>query len=144
VTGLDFNGDGTDGDVLPGTRVNQLNRGLGKEDLRRLVEEFNRDFAAKLTPRNQTIPTITLPADYQFGDNYLTQDLRLSRTIAFREKYRLTLIGEVFNLLNIANLSGHSGNLANPATFGQPTRRFDQVFGSGGPRAFQLAARVSF
>jgi hypothetical protein len=56
----------------------------------------------------------------------------------------LIVIGEVFNLFNIANLSGHSGNLVNSATFGQPTRRFDQVFGSGGPRAFQLAARVSF
>lgn len=72
------------------------------------------------------------------------QDLRLSRTFVFREEYKLTLIGEVFNFLNIANLSGHSGNLANAATFGQPTRRVDQVFGSGGPRAFQLGARVSF
>jgi hypothetical protein len=53
-------------------------------------------------------------------------------------------MGEAFNLFNIANLSGYSGNLSNPATFGQPTRRFDQVFGSGGPRAFQFAARISF
>jgi hypothetical protein len=141
---VDFNGDGTNGDVLPGTRANQFNRGLGKEDLRRLVAEFNRDFAGKRTPRDQVIPHITLPADYEFGDDYITQDLRLSRTFVLREKYRLTLIGEVFNLLNIANLSGYSDNLTNPATFGQPTRRFDQVFGSGGPRAFQLGARVTF
>ena len=53
------------------------------------------------------------------------------------------LIGEAFNLYNAANLSGYSGDLTNPA-FGQPTSRFTQVFGSGGPRAFQLAARVSF
>jgi hypothetical protein len=144
VSGMDFNGDGTDGDVLPGTGLHRFNRGLGKEDLRRLVEEFNANFAGKFTPRNQPIPTITLPADYEFGDNYVTQDLRLSRTFPFREKYKLTFIGEVFNLFNIANLSGYSGNLANTATFGQPTRRFDQVFGSGGPRAFQLGARVNF
>ncbi len=144
VAGLDFNGDGTDGDALPGTSVNRFNRGLGKEDLRRVVEEFNQNFAGRRTPRNQPIPRITLPADYEFGDNYLTQDLRLSRTFVFREKYKLMLIGEVFNILNVANLSGHSGNLANTATFGQPTRRVDQVFGSGGPRAFQLGARVSF
>jgi hypothetical protein len=55
----------------------------------------------------------------------------------------MTLIGEVFNLFNIANLSGHSGDLLG-AGFGQPTSRVTQVFGSGGPRAFQIAARVSF
>jgi hypothetical protein len=105
---------------------------------------FNQNFAGRLTPRNQPIPRITLPTDYEFGDNYLTQDLRLSRTFVFREIYRLTLLGEVFNILNIANLTGHNGNLANPATFGQPTRRVDQVFGSGGPRAFQFCGQSQF
>ncbi|MCM3904638.1 MAG: hypothetical protein ND866_23320 [Pyrinomonadaceae bacterium] len=61
----------------------------------------------------------------------------------FGERWRLALIGEVFNLYNAANLSGHSGNLTSVA-FGQPTARFTQVFGSGGPRAFQLGARLSF
>ena len=144
VSGMDFNGDGTDGDALPGAKVNRFNRGLGKEDLRRLVEEFNRNFAGKFTPRNQLIPTITLSAEYEFGDNYVTQDLRLSRTFAFREKFKLTVIAEAFNLLNMANLSGYGSNLANTATFGQPTRRFDQAFGSGGPRAFEFGARLSF
>jgi hypothetical protein len=144
VTGLDFNGDGTDGDALPGTKVNRFNRGLGVPDLVRAVDAFNQTFAGQRTPRNQPIPRISLPADYQFGDTYLTQDLRLSHTFVYREKYRLTLIGEVFNVFNIANLSGFSGDLANSATFGQPTRRVDQVFGSGGPRAFQFGARVSF
>jgi hypothetical protein len=55
----------------------------------------------------------------------------------------VSLIGEVFNAYNAANLSGHSGNLTSVA-FGQPAARFTQVFGSGGPRAFQLGARVSF
>jgi len=50
----------------------------------------------------------------------------------------------VFNLFNTANLIQYSGNIANTAAFGQPGARFSQVFGSGGPRAFQLGARVSF
>ena len=57
--------------------------------------------------------------------------------------WRMTLIGEAFNLFNIGNLSGRSGDLLGPG-FGQATNRVDQVFGSGGPRAFQVAARVSF
>ncbi len=85
MTGLDFNGDGRDGDALPGTNVNRFNRRLGQEDLRRVVEEFNQNFAGRRTPRNQPIPRITLPADYEFAENYLTQDLRLSRTFVFRE-----------------------------------------------------------
>ena len=55
----------------------------------------------------------------------------------------MSLIGEVFNVYNAANLSGHSGNLTSVA-FGQPSARFTQVFGSGGPRAFQFGARFSF
>jgi hypothetical protein len=54
------------------------------------------------------------------------------------------LIGEVFNLYNAANLSGHSGDLTNSATFDQPAARSSQVFGSGGPRAVQFSARVRF
>jgi len=39
---------------------------------------------------------------------------------------------------------GYGSNLVNPEEFGQPGSRFTQVFGSGGPRAFQLGARLSF
>ncbi len=68
---------------------------------------------------------------------------RLSRSLVFRERLRLSVIGEVFNVYNNANLSGYGGDLTN-AAFGQPTSRATQIFGSGGPRAFQLALRVSF
>jgi hypothetical protein len=144
VSGVDFNGDGTVIDLLPGTRVNQFNRGLDKDDLARLVERYNQEFARRQMPIG-TAPPVALPADYAFNDNFFTQDLRLSRSFSFgKERLRLSLFGEVFNLFNTANLVDYSGNIATTATFGQPTRRFDQVFGSGGPRAFQLGARVSF
>lgn len=140
---LDLNGEGTAGELLPGTRVNEFNRGLGKQDLRRLVDEFNRMYAGKQDAHRSNIPPITLPSKFELGDSFLTQDLRLSRDFTLRERWRMTLIGEAFNLFNIANLSGRSGDLLG-AGFGQPTGRVTQVFGSGGPRAFQIAARVSF
>ena len=145
VSGIDFNGDGTQNDLLPGTRVNEFNRGLGKDDLARLVERYNQEFAGKLTGSGQIAPRLTLPAEFSFNDNFFTQDLRLSRSFALgSEHLRLVLLGEVFNLFNTANLLQYSGNIADTAAFGQPGARFSQVFGSGGPRAFQLGVRLSF
>jgi hypothetical protein len=145
VSGIDFNGDGTRDDLLPGTSINQFNRGLNRNDLARLVERYNQEVAGRLTPGGQIAPRLTLPTDYAFNDNFFTHDLRLSRTFPLRgERVRLILFGEVFNLLNTANLVGYGSNLANPSEFGQPGTRFTQVFGSGGPRALQLGARLSF
>ena len=143
VDGLDFNGDGTLGDLLPGTTVNEFNRGLGKADLRRLVDFFNRTYAGKMDSHGALIPLVTLPAHFEFGDPLVTQDLRLGRNFPLGERIHLVLIGEVFNLFNISNLSGRNGNVLSRG-FGQPKSRVTQVFGSGGPRAFQLAARISF
>ena len=89
------------------------------------------------------IAPLVLADHYAFGDNFHSLDLRLTRTFVFQDRWRLLIIGEVFNLYNKANLQGYSADLTT-AGFGQPTARATQVFGSGGPRAFQLAVRVSF
>jgi hypothetical protein len=105
VSGIDFNGDGTQNDLLPGTRVNQFNRGLDKEDLARLVERYNEEFAGKLIASGQIAPRVRLPANYSFNDSYFTQNLRVSRTFSLgSEHVRLVLLAEAFNLLNTANL----------------------------------------
>ena len=57
---------------------------------------------------------------------------------------KLAVFVEGFNVFNVANLGGYSFNLSNAATFGQPTNRASQVFGSGGPRAFQIGGRFTF
>jgi hypothetical protein len=102
-------------------------------------------------------PFIVLPDNFAADDSFLTHDLRVTRTIPISERVRLNLIAEGFNIFNIANLTGYSGSLnayirptatvpgRNPElTFGQPTDRVSPIFGTGGPRAFQLAARISF
>ena len=91
---LDLNGDGTTGDLLPGTRVNQFNRGFGKNDLRRLVNEFNTTYAGVKDAGGNDIPSINLPSTFEFGDSFLTHDLRLSRDFSWHERWRMTLIGD--------------------------------------------------
>jgi hypothetical protein len=140
---IDFNGDGTTGDLLPGSTVNAFNRGLGKAELNRLVESANQTYAGKSDAQGSLIPMLTLPDQYQFGDNFQALDLRVTRAFALRENWQLKLIAEVFNLYNAANLTGHSGDLTNDA-FGQPGARSLQIFGSGGPRTFQLAIKAAF
>jgi hypothetical protein len=140
---IDFNGDGTTGDLLPGTTVNSFSRGMGRGDLERLATHFDDTYALRKDAQGRTIPRLALPANYAFGDDFHSLDLRLSWTFKFSERSRVSVIGEVFNLYNKANLTGNSGDLTS-AAFGQPTSRATQVFGSGGPRAFQLALRTSF
>jgi hypothetical protein len=88
--------------------------------------------------------TLTLPSHYRFGDPFFGTDFGLSKKFTYKERARLRVAGEVFNAFNIANLqlAGYNFLLGTP-TFGQATTRIIQTFGSGGPRAFQVLARIS-
>ncbi len=124
---------------------------LSKTELRKLVDQYNSTLAGTLTPAgeagliaNQRFPVITLPKDFELGDIFSSQDVRVTKTFRLHEQVNLRIIGEVFNIFNVSNLTGFSYNLASPGSFGKPTQRVGQTFGSGGPRAFQVGARISF
>jgi len=137
---------------LPGLAYGCLAAGCSKSDLANAVNAFNSTYAGQKNANGGTISPLILPPDYQFGDPSFSQDFRVTKVFRYKEKARLSVFGEVFNAFNIANLSGYSLTLdtknANPAaqtySFGQPTQRVNQTFGSGGPRAFQVGARISF
>ncbi len=144
ITGTDFYGTGIDEFLLPGSGTNQFNFGLGKSDLVNLVNQYNQTYGGKKGPNPaQTFPTITLPQNFETGHVFNSQDLRVTKLFKFRERVEWQLFGEVFNVLNTANLSGYADNLLAPG-FGQPTARFSNIFGTGGPRSFQLGTRLSF
>ena len=102
--------------------------------------------------------------DARFNDDFSSFDLRLSKAFKFGEKARLEPIVEVFNLFNVTNIlgvsnvnySGFSNVLVRDSStpsdagylksssFGRPVTAAGGVFGSGGPRAFQLAVKFSF
>ncbi len=125
---------------------------LSKDDLQSLVNQYNSTIAGTLTPEgkagvspNQKFPVITLPTDYQLGDTFSSQDLRVVKSFRFGARSTdLRLIGEVFNIFNVSNLTNFNYNLASPATFGKANQRVGQTFGTGGPRAAQVAVRLGF
>ena len=59
------------------------------------------------------------------------------------ERVRLSVFGECFNVFNIANLTFYN-TVLNAPNFGQATQRTPNIFGTGGPRAFQLGSRLVF
>jgi len=110
----------------------------------------------------------TVPSGISFFSPFSSLDLRLKREIGLGEHAKLSLIGEGFNIFNQTNIRGSSAaNFAGrniaispvvPAQTGPPpvpaqtvqTNFYSAVstaggfFGSGGPRAFQFAARLEF
>ncbi len=143
ISNVDLNGDGTATTPIPGVAFNCFNRGCTQDDLATAVAAFNQQYAGKRDARNQVIPQLTLPSSYEFGDNFSSQDIRVTKTFTHNND-KLAVFFEVFNVFNVANLGGYSFNLNNTATFGQPTNRAGQVFGSGGPRAVQIGGRFTF
>ena len=102
--------------------------------------------------------------DAQFNDSFNSFDLRVSRPFRVKERTQIEPMIEVFNLFNVTNILGvsnvnysgfsnvlvrDSNDPASPgflrsSSFGQPVTTAGGVFGSGGPRAFQLAVRFTF
>lgn len=172
---LDLSATGTFTTYLPGTTAGSIGRSIRSVDeLNSLIRTYNQNIGSLPNtticsepgpnpgdpPREfpcdlhelEIFRLGELPADTQLGsDSLISQDLRLTKTINFNEKFRLQLIGEVFNLFNIANLVNVSDLVlpvegtapANISTL-RPTQRSNSVFGTGGPRAFQFGARFAF
>ncbi len=99
-----------------------------------------------------------VPEGINFFSPFSSLDLRLRKDIRIRDAVTLSLIGEGFNLFNEvnvrgtsnANFSGRNISISPAATVPVQSNFYkaDTVaggfFGSGGPRAFQFAARVEF
>ena len=105
----------------------------------------------------------TVPDSARFNDTFNSLDVRLSRPFRVG-RWRVDPLVELFNVFNVTNILGvapsnysgftsvlvrDSNDASNPgylrsSAFGTPIRTAGGVFGSGGPFALQLGARVSF
>ncbi len=70
------------------------------------------------------------------GPGSIQFDMSISRLFSFRERYKMELRGDFFNIMNHANWNGPS-TAVNSATFGQITS-------FGAPRLIQLAMKAYF
>ena len=84
-----------------------------------------------------------VPTTFTFGDDFQSEDIRITKTLKIRERMQIQGFFEVFNVFNISNLTGFDLSLTS-GNFGTPTARAGQSFGTGGPRAIQLGGRFSF
>jgi hypothetical protein len=107
---------------------------------------------------NGTLLPLVSP-NARFNDTFNSFDLRLSKNFRLTERFRLEVLAEAFNLFNKTNILGvtnanYSGffNVLVPdsntpnlsSRFGTPVTTAGGVFGSGGPRAFQLGGKFTF
>jgi hypothetical protein len=150
---VDLSGTGTSATYLPGTSAGTIGRSIRTVDqLNGLITNYNNTLAGGNDPFGTPLqPLALLPADTPVSGDWLhSQDIRLTKTIAFNERMKLQLIGEVFNVFNFANLTNISDlvlapeTTTDPITTLRPTQRTTGVFGTGGPRSFQFGVRFAF
>jgi hypothetical protein len=141
---IDLQGDGLFSSSLPGIAPNSLGRGTSMSQFIAAVNNFNKNFAGTATPNGTTIPSLTLPSHFSFGSTDQSEDIRVTKVFKFRERANLQVFAEIFNIFNIGNLEYGSGAEQVGTSFGVPTGRVGQGFGTGGPRALQFGTRFSF
>jgi hypothetical protein len=151
IDGVDITGTNTQSTAYTPLPGEQYDGWLSQGQLQNLVGQYNTQYAGKPTPAGaagvspgQTFPTVTLPSRYSLGNDFTSQDIRLTKIFHVKERYQFRIIAECFNIFNFGNLTGDSYNLASPGSFGIATQRVSSTFGSGGPRAFQFAGRFEF
>lgn len=153
--------NGASGARLPLLPRNALGREVKNSDqLNALIAKWNALPACPGTyPCQAGGPIASEPSNASYSSPFSSFDLRLRKKFQFSEHLSLSLIGEGFDLANQVNICG--SNTANysgrnisigpyqastpvQTNFYSPASVAGGFFGSGGPRALQLAARLDF
>jgi len=144
----DLTGDGTVGDLLPGTFIGSTGK-YSTSDLTKTIAFYNRTYAGQLTPAGQVLvnsglftgqqllalgayaPLIQpLPGHYAEATWLKTMDLRLSRPFQVGERVKLEPNVSVFNVFNWANFGG-AGNQLSGVLNGAPGSSLNNTSSAG-------------
>ena len=152
---------GAQGSRLPLLPRNALAREIKNSgQLNTVIDRWNALPACPgANPCNAGGPIAHVPGGINFFSPFSSLDLRLRKNFQIREDVTFSLMGEGFNLFNEvnvrgttnANFSGRDISIAPlqasapvQANFYKAVSTAGGFFGSGGPRAFQFAARLVF
>jgi Carboxypeptidase regulatory-like domain len=123
VGSADINGDGINGDLLPGTRRGSLGREITDVSaLNSAIRGYNQTLAGTLTPRGQRLPfAVEMPDGTRFDDSFISTDIQLSYVLKLHGRLRLEGTAQIFNAFNISNLVGPAGLPSSPFSGTLPT-----------------------
>jgi hypothetical protein len=126
----DFTGDGSVGDLMPGTRFGQFGRGTNASNLGALISSYNTNIANQATPAGQVLisnnlmslaqlqalggvaPTVPAPIAGQQNFSWLRSvDLNLAWKYTFKERVSIEPSINVFNVFNFSNFNLPGTNL---------------------------------
>lgn len=153
--------NGASGSRLPVLPRNALAREIKNSDqLNAEIDRWNSlPSCPGSYPCNAGGPIAHVPSGINFFSPFSSFDMRLRKDIGLGDRVNLALLGECFNLFNEVNVRGSNnanyagrnisispstGSASVQANFYEPVTTAGGFFGSGGPRAFQFAARVEF
>jgi hypothetical protein len=152
--------------LMPGaqSRIPVIQRNAGNRQFRDAGElnAFIRNLNASGGVNGVLLPLVSDSA--RFGDSLNSLDARVMKGWSLGSRARIDGIVEVFNIFNVTNVLGvstsnYSGfsnvlvrdsqqpgdpGFLTSSSFGRAVTTAGGVFGTGGPRAFQLAVRASF
>jgi Carboxypeptidase regulatory-like domain len=116
VGSADINGDGINGDLLPGTRRGSLGREVKDVSaLNSAIRGYNQTLAGTLNARGQRLPfAVEMAEGTRFDDSFISTDIQLSYVLKLHGRLRLEGTAQLFNAFNISNLVGPAGLPSSP------------------------------
>jgi hypothetical protein len=124
----DVTGDGTTGDLVPGTNVGSFGRQYNGRNINKLISQYNSTSAGTLTPAGQAVvsagvltsaemtglgavqqPIAPAPSNQANNDILRTWDVTLGRTFHVRERFSARPTFAFFNVLNAVNYNNRTG-----------------------------------
>ena len=140
----DVTGDGTTGDILPGTNVGAFMRSVSPSGVSGLISNYDANYAGKITPAGQALITAGLMTQTELvalgavtdsydasaaqgivGNDWLKVfDMKLAWPIKIKEHFTIEPSIAFFNLLNFANFA------ISPATAVDATLQPGSAFGT--------------